>query len=543
MERSETTHWLQPPAQSAWMGRLIPLLIIAAAGWHYYRAPAVAAELEVIPDSVEYAVAANRFVNTGVYDIQANGQSLPPRYPPGFSVLFLAPIYFFAPANLGNGILAVWFMAIAAIVLAYCIGREIAGVWGGTLAALLLGLHSEFGVYTQLVMTDVPSVTLGLFACWVFLRMRDEEASVWLYLLAGITVAISMSMRPLTGVLALPFVVEILYRSIRSLLPEHRKREKVFFRFVLLALPCAFAVAATALWQAHAIGDWRRTGYQFWLPVPYDYFELTFSKRYFRDNIALLEWHLLYLPVLGGMVGFYLLQKRRAPKLRAVAAFLLLGAAPLSVMHLFYFFRGLRFHFLSIAILSIIAACGIALTIPQRLRDKFAFLLPIAILCVFLPRMSDDPLDIGTRVRDQVATAAAEALPDDAVLISNIDPVYLEHRVARGTHRRVLPISRHTPYARALLARRRIAKLTPPPRNAADHACAGLRAGGDPPLYAFTANEEIGTLKKMVAAGVPVYLDELSTEADDPARIALAAAFELTPRSSRLPWLVQLQLR
>src|SRR4051812_9670998 len=57
-------------------GWLIPILIVLFAGIHLYCPPARVAELEVIPDSVEYAVAAHRFATTGRYEIWVNGEAL-----------------------------------------------------------------------------------------------------------------------------------------------------------------------------------------------------------------------------------------------------------------------------------------------------------------------------------------------------------------------------------------------------------------------------------------------------------------------------------
>src|ERR1700722_18237324 len=102
---------------------LLPILIVLLATVHLYCPPAQVAELEVDPDSVEYAVAGHRFASTGRYEIVVNGQALPSRYPPGFSVLFLAPVYAFAPGQIGNGIFAVWMAGILAALFAYLIGN------------------------------------------------------------------------------------------------------------------------------------------------------------------------------------------------------------------------------------------------------------------------------------------------------------------------------------------------------------------------------------------------------------------------------------
>ena len=57
------------PARTA---TLTLVLLLALAVGVLYRSAWSAGELETVPDSVEYAVAAQRFVTTGHYDIEIN---------------------------------------------------------------------------------------------------------------------------------------------------------------------------------------------------------------------------------------------------------------------------------------------------------------------------------------------------------------------------------------------------------------------------------------------------------------------------------------
>ncbi|MDB5288859.1 MAG: hypothetical protein JWL69_100 [Phycisphaerales bacterium] len=510
--------------------RLLPVIIVALAAIHLYRPPSRAAELEVSPDSVEYAVAARRLATTGRYEIRVNGRPLPPRYPPGFSAIFLAPVYALAPGNIGNGIFAVWAAACGAALLVYLIGSKLAGPWGGVFAAVIFLHHAEMMKYTQLVMTDIPAVLLGLTACLVYLRIRSRPTTA-AYFGGGVICALSIAIRPLTGILAIPFVFEIL-----------RTRRHGWVRdLAAIALPCAAVVLLNGLYQQHAFGDWRRTGYQFWLPVPYDYFSLTFSPRYLGQNFARFNDYLVWAPLAMGTLGAIALCRRRSPHLLPVVAFTVLGALPLSVVHLFYFFTDIRFHFLGLTLVCLLAGCGAAVLIPEALRRQLWFMLPLACLTILVPRLPSFPLDDQPPMRFAVATTAARLLPGNAVLISGIDPPYLEELFVRGTARKVLPISRDTPYAAAVLARHRIAQLDPPPHNAADHACPGLVAGGAERLYPFTAEQGVTQLSQWIDAGVPVYAELLSTGPDQPGRRALSAAFRFTPASQDYPWLVRLE--
>jgi hypothetical protein len=69
--------------------RLLFLLVAITlfAATHLYRSPQSASDLEITPDSVEYAIGAQRLVTQGRFDIEINTGSLPfPATPPWFSV-------------------------------------------------------------------------------------------------------------------------------------------------------------------------------------------------------------------------------------------------------------------------------------------------------------------------------------------------------------------------------------------------------------------------------------------------------------------------
>lgn len=557
------------------MRRILPILIVLAAAWHFYAPPARVAELEIIPDSVEYAVAAQRFAATGRYEIVVNGRSLPPRYPPGFSVVFLAPVYAIAPDNIGNGIVVVWLAGIACVLLAYLMANQLAGPWGGVLAAVALARHPQFAAYTQVIMTDIPAVAFALAAAWVYTRWpvittpslapgaSNRRPHPGRDLLTGLLIAAAASMRPLMIVGLLPFLIDRL-----------RNADRRWRGLFLLGIPSAIVLAANEIYQSHAFGDWRRTGYQFWLSVPYDIPNLVFSRRYVRDNLALFTLEYLWMPLVLGAIGWIALAARRGESSRSarfntasmragphsptspeisrneraaafyrLSFFFVCGVAPLSLAHLFYFFTDLRFHFLAIAMACIFAGAGVAALIPLALQRRMHWmLLPVALLMV-LPGPPPHVLEEGAAARDTIATTADKWLPTDATLISAVDPVYLEQRIVHGGRRRILPLDRHTPYASAILTWRRIAHLDPPPRNAADHACPGLLHGGAERLYAQSADESLATLQRQIRDGVPVFIETLSSEASIPARQAIDAQFFLDPIDPQMPWLARLRSR
>jgi hypothetical protein len=69
-----------------------------------FRTAYNASDLEIVPDSVEYTVAASRLVTDQSYTIVIDGQSWPPRYPPWFSMLVIAPAYLLFGDEPGNAV-------------------------------------------------------------------------------------------------------------------------------------------------------------------------------------------------------------------------------------------------------------------------------------------------------------------------------------------------------------------------------------------------------------------------------------------------------
>src|SRR5260221_7365454 len=93
-------------------GRALLFLVLALAAVRLWRTPWSAWELTPVPDSVEYAIGAQRLVTLGRYDLEIERVSYPPRSSPWIS-LALAPAYALAPRELGIGILPVFALALS----------------------------------------------------------------------------------------------------------------------------------------------------------------------------------------------------------------------------------------------------------------------------------------------------------------------------------------------------------------------------------------------------------------------------------------------
>jgi len=251
-------------------------LVVSIAAVLLYRGAYSASDLEIVPDSVEYALAGHRLVTDGHYAITISGRDLPPRYPPWFSLLVIAPAYALLGRDPGNAIYPVTAFAIAGVSIAFAVGRRIGGTWGGALAALAVLLLPDYRQCGRLVLTDVPTATLIMASCAVYLGL--PVGGTRRYLAAGLLVMAAMLLRPVSAAAAIPFAVSALSSA----------RPGRVGRVTALVVPLAAAATATLGYNAFVYGSPWRSGYNFWCPIPYDFPALTFSQSYLRRGLALL---------------------------------------------------------------------------------------------------------------------------------------------------------------------------------------------------------------------------------------------------------------
>ena len=121
-----------PTAGLRSVGRwLVPLLLLLLAIPFLYRAPYSASSLEIVPDSVEYAVGAQRIALLGRYDIAINHVAYPPRYAPWFSTDSLADLSWLTRGEMGSGILVVFAFALGGVLALYAVGCRLGAEWSG----------------------------------------------------------------------------------------------------------------------------------------------------------------------------------------------------------------------------------------------------------------------------------------------------------------------------------------------------------------------------------------------------------------------------
>lgn len=467
------------------------LIVLLVAGVRLWRSPYRASDLVVVPDSGEYAIGAQRFATRRRYDIEIEGVAYPPRYPPWFPVAVLAPAYWIAPDEIGAGIVPVFLIALSGVWAAFRVGRRLGGDLGGAAAAAVLAGEVNFGLMSREIMTDAPAAVLTLWLCDLYLGWKERPPSKAHAWPAGVLGACAAALRVETAPSILPFVLGAV-----------REREGRARKLAGLVVPFLVLAAASAIYQQAAFGDWRRNGYGFWCPVPHDYLGLSLSTKYLSTNLRTLAQASFIVPMILGIAGAAILLARGSRPARGLLWFTALGALPGALLHLIYFSAQIRFQLPLLALASVVGGAGLASLVPEAWRARRWIPAATALVPLALPRLPDPEPQ-----RRVVAETLAASTPDDAVIITAIDAVYLEPFVLRGTHRRIVPVSRKVEYASKCIAPKRVDPLDPPARGPFDHRTPGLFRGGAKDVCAFSATEKPELLAEWVRQGIPVYAD------------------------------------
>ena len=510
---------------------LLALLLIAAV-W-LYRTPYSASDLEIPPDTVEYALAPLQLLETGHYEIMVEGRGLPSRYPPWFPAIVILPAYVLFGHDPGNAILPVTLLAVAGVGFAYAIGKRITSTTGGVLAALAVLILPSYRFWASEVMTDVPCTALMLGACLVYLHLRTRPQSALLYAGAGVLVAVTTLFRPVFVAMLLPFLFAVL-----------RQRKGAFLRGLLLLAPMAAAATATFAYNAATFGSPLRNGYKFWVPVPMDYPAMIFSLSYLPMNLAVIAFSVFPLLLLV-CIGAWLLARSRRPAAFAASqrsfsdavVFLVLTTVPILLFHLFYFFPGDRFHIPMLTGTAVLAGSMLALLLGPGRERIFKVMLPVAFLLAVAARIfAPAPLPY----RRLAAERVREHTPENAIVISAIDPVYLARLAGYGSSRRIVPLSRNVEYASKLLVRKRVDDPRLALLNWRDPRALALIRPQAEVAVRFVASERMDELAMEIARGTPVFLESAFADEETKAVADLQAHFNLIQRA---PYLYQLQSR
>ncbi|TET39522.1 MAG: phospholipid carrier-dependent glycosyltransferase [Planctomycetota bacterium] len=540
---------------AARIGAPIALLLLAL--YLCWLSPGHAANLAYENDEVDYAVSAATWYHTGSYRVPVGGELAPPQYPFGFPLMSL-PFFAFHD-SIGAPILCVLFCALGLVLLAYSLGRRFAGVPGGILAALLLLSILLFRRTARHVLADVPAAFLMLLVLWCLLaafESRSRRLRIACLCIASVTAGLAVAARLNAAFVILPIAV--------YLLMEFRSdRKKALISTAIFATAILAFVIPLMAYNSHHFGSPFRTGYSAWAPWIHDRPGFAFRLGYLASPA--ISWppesaHGNFFAYIICIVSFFS-ERARSPldyigivstfltvilglwalgrNKPAGRFFLILSALlliPSFVLFNFYFYQNMRFMLPLAPLLAILAAIGTCRImralwhVRGKLRTGSLALLFLIVLIIgrFHTRnlFHFEHMQASSSPKYATVKTLAESTPGDALIITSLYPVYVEHLVIRGTERKLYPLAGNGP----LFMKNRPEK---PPRDR-EHA----RKLGAAPFYPFAAASEEGitSLQSASARGKAIYLDEYSTRRHPEALAALRSRFSFEKATSVGGW-------
>jgi len=487
----------QKPAVFAWSLFVLIFALLAT-----FRTPYHASNLEIVPDSVEYAIGARNLASSGNYEIEINHTAYPSRYAPWFSALLLAPAYIiFGTGEIGNAVYALLLLASVALLSVFYLGYYNSKASGGVWAIILLYSIPSYFFYSRQIMSDVPALSLMLAALLFYciisqgnfkFRKRD-------FLAAGLLCAFAALLRPGYFALLVPFVL-LLWRA--------ADLKAKLGCLILLTLPSVLGFSATLIYNFAAFGSFFRSGYNFWVGWPYDFINRTFSIEYFWSNFRFLierSWFGFYLVLL---VLVYFMDRgtsRCFAKRKTVLNFAWPLSLAIIVIYLPYFYREPRFYLPLLAPLALSIGLTISeitnklLSVPVLPKVLGAFLLCGAAAYQSFSTCSD--------TRRHTADLIEKYTPSNAMVISGLDPVFLSGTAGENSARVFIPISRRVEYASKLISFSTLSFGAVLPANVFEHRSNLVKRAGGQDAVQATATEMLEDLAAFAEKGQALYLD------------------------------------
>ena len=438
--------------------------MVKSAGWRR------GLELMPWPDGLEYAASAvNLKAGRGAV-LHFGGYTYPSRYTGGYPLILEGLLSRGSILRVSPSLLAMPLGMISVFAL-FWMARRPFGRVAAAIAALTLALSPVFITYSSLVMSDVPTLCVTLYAVMALVTAASDDApqspswmrmSAWL--IFGFLAGFSTIMRPTNAVilagLALCIVmVPLKHRNLSSLLAA--------------GFALAFGFAIPLAWQLHQnainLGSAFASGYAWWVPEVYGAGGRTFSAAYLFGPTMPRNPHgnvLVYATTILGLDGMlgdpgdarYFLYPFAAAVF-AIAGFIAILRAPgrttarrlmwfglgylaaLTGLYCFYVFTDVAFILPAAFVLFIAAGAGAAVAnrwmrdvLRNRNRSAGQFAGAASVIVLDLLLIVSLASEVVARLNARPASSAMvttldsvdSTLPDDATVVSNISLQFLE---------------------------------------------------------------------------------------------------------------------
>ena len=507
-------------------------------------------ELMPWPDGLEYAASAVNLAAGRGAVLHFGGYTYPSRYTGGYP-LILATLFARGSVSRVSSFFLAMPLGMVSVFAIFWLARRPFGRTAGTIAALTLALSPVFITYSSLVMSDVPTLSVTLFAAWALVTAASDDAaqstilmrmSPWL--IFGLFAGFSTIIRPtnttiFAGLALCVAIVPLKHRNLRGLLAA--------------AIGVAIGFTIPVAWQLHQnsinLGSAFASGYAWWVPEVYGAGGKTFSAAYLFGPTMPRNPHgnvLVYATTLLGIDGMlgdpgnarYFLYPFAAAVF-AIVGFIAIFRAPgrttarrlmwfglgylaaLTGLYCFYVFTDVAFILPAAFILFIAAGAGAAaanrwmravLRIRNRKPRQLAAVASVIVLDVLLvvSLASEAAVRLSARPADSAMVESLgsvnSTMPRDATVVSNISLQFLELYLPAKNLRFIGlnsldPGERFTDYHLHRLYEKRAAGWS----------------GAVPPVV-FDGEQmsaEADSLASAISASTPVYLLIAAPESDD----------------------------
>lgn len=465
-----------------WIGLSVFLVVFASFSFRALEGGGL-----LVSDAVEYFSITRNSLVSGYTDLEFAGQTIPSRFQPWFSSMFLLPLHllsdvsgFLAVSIAFTGALAVVGTGLLAMRAVDQSRRVAAFLTAATLVALIPSLR----YFSLSLMTDVPAACL-LVVVLLTASSRSRRST----LSSTGSVFVTTLLRPVVAVAAICGLI------------AKREWRKVGTGAVAIAV----AMFAMAMVNLNQFGTIARSGYNFWMPLPYDSFWLVFNWGHVGNNIRELQNDPGMFLVLMGVVAPIALWSKLSLEGKSIARGFFAVTGVLFVVHIGYFYPSVRF-FLPAQVLAAVVCSIVIFSLP--LKESAIRAAPWIGLVLFAVLVFPK-VERGDRSVDYAAiTEINRCLPPDAMLITDRNLLLVETLMGEGEKKSVIPWSREQEYASKVVLWKKLEVI---PEDAMDAWRIPEKVRRLVPqaqeVYPVTAMDSWGAIQADVGAGKKVFAD------------------------------------
>jgi 4-amino-4-deoxy-L-arabinose transferase-like glycosyltransferase len=422
-------------------------------------------ELMPWPDGLEYAASAVNLANGRGAVLHFGGYTYPSRYTGGYPLILKYVTFTGVPPLFVSMVLGG-----ASIIGIFLLVRSLMGRAAGVTAALLLAFSPVFITYSSLAMSDVPTLSVTIYAAGMLVAAASGGAlesnwlRIWRWLVFGLFAGFSTIIRPTNAAILVGLAICVVMVPLDP-------RDLASLAKAAIAIAVGFAIPVA--WQLHQnsinLGSAFASGYAWWVPEVYGAGGKTFSAAYLFGPTMPRNPHgnvLVYLTTLLGLDG--MLGDRGNPRYFlypfAAAAFAIVGfvtilraperstarrllwfglgyLAALTGLYCFYIFTDVAFILPAAFVLFIAAGAGAAianrwmrevLRSQNRSAGQLAAAAGVIVLdlLLFVSLASEAAVRLSAQPAESVMVPALQSvdsrLPHGAIVVSNISLQFLE---------------------------------------------------------------------------------------------------------------------